>query len=64
MGQTKAQIQAVKRYQEKQELIRVWVSPSAKDTAKLHAENRGETLSSFVRRAIVETIERDNSSED
>lgn len=64
MGQTKAQLQAVKRYQEKQELIRVWVSPSAKETAKLHAEDRGETLSSFVRRAITETIERDNSTED
>lgn len=64
MGQTKAQLQAVKRYQEKQELIRVWVAPSAKETAKLHAETRGETLSAFVRRAITETIERDNSTED
>ncbi len=44
--------------------IELTVKPKGrKEEIKAHAEQQGETLNSFINRAIEETIERDNSGE-
>ena len=40
--------------------ISVALPKGYKDRIKEHAENRGEKMSSFIKRAITEQIDRDN----
>lgn len=61
MAQTEAQIRAAKKYRDKFEFIQTRVPSSEKETICNHAEAMGESLNTFVRRAIAETIERDQS---
>lgn len=61
MAPTEAQIRARRKYREKQEYLQTRVSPEEKVKIVAHAESTGESLSDFMRRAIAETMERDQS---
>lgn len=61
MSPTEAQIRARKKYREKQEYLQTRVSPEEKLAISGHINVTKETLSDFVRRAIKETIDRDNA---
>ena len=59
---SKAQQKAVHKYvKNNYDRIELTVKPKGrKDEIKAHAAMHGETLNSFINRAINETIERDN----
>lgn len=59
---SKAQQKAVHKYvKNNYDRIELTVKPKGrKDELKSHAEEHGETLNSFINRAINETMERDN----
>ena len=61
MAPTEAQIRARRKYREKQEYLQTRVSLEEKAKISAHAESTGETLSEIMRRAITETMERDNA---
>lgn len=63
MAQTAAQIKASKKYHEKFDLVQTRVPTGEKSLIAGHAAARGESLNGFVRRAICETMERDNSQQ-
>lgn len=46
---------------EKLDRINLTVDKGKKDIIKAHAESKGESVNGFINRAIVETMERDNS---
>lgn len=56
-----AQRKATDKYLEKFDEMRVRVPKGQKDIAKAHAGKQGESLNSFISRAITETMERDNT---
>ena len=62
MSITNAQKKANAKYKEKA-IKRVPLDMQIKDYAllKAHAEARGESINGFIKRAIAETIERDNT---
>lgn len=47
---------------EKLDRVNLTMPKGQKDIAKAHAEARGESLNSFINRAIAETMERDQES--
>ncbi len=49
--------------QENKERINLVVDKGQKDVIKAHAEARGESVNAFINRAVLETMERDNSGE-
>lgn len=58
---TKAQAKAAKKYlKESVEDIRIRVPKGNKAKVQKHAASKGESMNSFVIRAIDETIKRDN----
>ena len=61
MPQTEAQLRASKKYHEKFDNLQIRVPCGEKEIISDHAANMGESLNSFVRRAINEAIERDNA---
>lgn len=63
---SKAQQRAVHKYvKNNYDRIELTVKPKGKkDELKKHADSMGETLNSFINRAIDETIIRDNQSKD
>ena len=60
MAITDAQKKATYKYREKIEELRFQVPKGQKDIIKDHADKHGESVSSFVYRAVKETMERDN----
>jgi len=50
---------AVKKYHAKLAELTLRVSPEEKDRIQDHAKALGESTASFLRRAVMETIERD-----
>lgn len=60
MSKTEAQLRANKKYFEKFDLIRIRVPLGEKDKIAAYAKSKGESVTSFVRRAIEETIKNDN----
>ena len=63
MPASKAQQKAVSKYmKENYDEIKVRVEKGQKDVIKAHAEIRGESVNSFVGRAILETMRRDNAA--
>ena len=58
-GFTPAQAKAHKKYMENFVELRARVSPERRDEIQAHAAAQGESVNSFVNRAIKETIERD-----
>ena len=64
-GYTKARKKANEKYlKESVEDIRIRVPKGNKAKVQEHASTMGESMNSFVVRAINETIERDNSKSD
>lgn len=62
MPTTKAGQRAVAKYtRENYDRINVTVPKGQREEIKTHAEKQGESVNTFIRRAIGETIERDNS---
>ena len=61
MATSEAQLKANKKYQQKFDKVQIRVSHEEKEFIDRHAESMGESTNSFVRRAIAETIARDNS---
>ena len=59
MSPTEAQIRARKKYREKQEYLQARISPEEKLAIAEHVNVTNESLSDFIRRAITETMERD-----
>ena len=61
MPRSDAMDRAIKKYeQEKVDRVIFRVPKGTKELIQEHAENRGESLSAFLNRAVQETIERDN----
>lgn len=58
---SEAQRRATNKYLEKFDEMRVRVPMGQKDIVKAHAEAQGESLNSFINRAINDTMERDKS---
>lgn len=56
---TQAQAQATKNYMENRTTLRAVVTKERYETIKEHAMNQGESISSFINRAIDEQIARD-----
>lgn len=60
-----ARIQANNRYNAKTyDRINIAIPKGRKEIIRAHAEKHGESLNGFVGRAIDETIERDNRTEE
>ena len=60
MPQTKAQLEASRKYQkEKLEEIKFRVPKGNKERIQAHAKANGESTNAFIYRAINETIERE-----
>lgn len=55
-----AQKKANKKYHDKLEMISIRVPKGEPELFKSHAESQGESLATFIRRAVKETIENDN----
>lgn len=62
MSPTEAQIRARKKYRKKQEYLQVRIPPEEKLAIAEHVNTTNESLSDFIRRAITETMARDNAS--
>ena len=61
MPRSDAMDRAIKKYeQEKVDRIIFRVPKGMKEKIQEHAETKGESLSAFLNRAVVETIERDS----
>lgn len=60
---TEAQKRADAKYAEKIHTIRVKVHLDEKAAIDAHLEKTGENMTTFVKRAIKETMEKDNSLE-
>ena len=61
MTVSRAQLKANKKYDNKFDKVLIRVPLGEKELITAHAEERGESVNSFVRRAISETIERDKA---
>lgn len=60
MVQTEAQLRASKKYRQKFEYLQARISSEEKEAIIKHTEAMGESLNSFIRRAVAETMERDS----
>ena len=63
MTVSESQLRASKKYHSKFERIYVRVSVEEKEAIEAYAEKIGESVNSFVRRAIVEAMESDEKKE-
>ena len=61
MALTDAQQRANKKYRGKFEYLQARVTAEEKDAVIEHVTACGESINNFLRRAIAETMERDNS---
>ena len=61
MTVSRAQLKANKKYDNKFDKVLIRVPLGEKELITTHAEEQGESVNSFVRRAISETIERDKA---
>ena len=57
---TDAQKRAQKKYMEKVSRVEITMEPEKKKRLQEHADSKGESVNSFVNRAIDETIERES----
>lgn len=65
MAMSKKDKTAYKNNFNKENYVRIglYVDPELKDQIKAHADQMGESLNGFIKRAINETMERDNKKE-
>lgn len=59
-NKTQAQKKAQQKYMDQFTIARVRMRPDDHEKMKVHAESIGESVNSFMVRAITETMERDN----
>ena len=59
MPASQSQLKASKKYQQKFDRLQIRVTPEEKKIICDHAESTGESLNTFVRRAILDTVDRD-----
>lgn len=59
MSTSEAQLRASKKYHDKFEKLQIRVTPEEKAAVENHAAQMDESVNSFVRRAIAETIARE-----
>lgn len=60
MPASKAQQKAVNKYiKNNYDVFQIRMPKGKKDIIKAHAESKGESVNSFINRAVDETIERD-----
>ena len=64
MSLSEARIRATKKYHDKFERIQIRVSPEEKESIEAYAEEIGESVNSFVRRAVAETMDRERQMKD
>jgi len=60
MSRTESEDRAIKKYLHKFENVQFRVLKGEREPIALHAEKMGEYLNQFLRRAVKETMERDN----
>lgn len=58
-GYTEARARAHKKYMKNFVEIKVRVTPEEREQIKAHAAARGESVNTFINRAITETMEHD-----
>lgn len=64
MPASKAQQKAVNKYiKNNYDVFQIRMTKGKKDKIKAHAENMGESLNSFINRAVDEAVERDGEEE-
>ena len=61
---TEAQKRAQKKYMEKVARVGITMDPERKAALQDHVQQTGESVNTFVNRAITETMERDNTGEE
>ena len=61
MANSEAQVRALKKYREKFEYLQARMPAEEKEIITRHAEDMGESLNAFMRRAFAETMERDKT---
>ena len=59
MSTSEAQLRASKKYHDKFEKLQIRVTPEEKAAVEKHAAQINESVNAFVRRAINETIDRE-----
>ena len=62
-GFTEAQARAHKKYIAQFVEVKVRMEPDHRESVRAHAEAQGESLNSFINRAIDETMQRDGGGE-
>lgn len=63
MPASKAQQKAVNKYiKENYDVFQIRMPKGKKDIIKAHAESKGESVNSFINRAVDETIKRDGEN--
>lgn len=62
MALSEARLRATKKYQDKFDRVQIRVTHEEKEALENHAEVIGESVNSFVRRAITEAIARDQAN--
>lgn len=61
MARTEAQLKASKKYHAKFDRLYIRISPEYKQEIEEHARKMGESVNTFVQRAIAEAITRDDN---
>ena len=61
MAASEAQLRASKKYQQKFDKVQIRGPHDEKEQIDVHAERMGESVNTFVRRAISEAIDRDKT---
>ena len=65
MARTAAEDKAIKKYEhEKIDRVLFRMPKGKKDTLQKHVQKTGESVNSFINRAVDETIKRDNEKTD
>ena len=59
MALSEARLRATQKYHNKFERIQIRVTPEEKESIEAYAEETGESVNAFVRRAIAETMTRE-----
>lgn len=62
MALSEARLRATKKYQDKFDRVQIRVTHEEKEAIEKHAEAIGESVNTFVRRAVAEAIERESST--
>ena len=59
---SEARLKANKKYLSQFKDVKIRLKPNEHEELQEHAKNTGESVAAFIKRAIAETIKRDNSS--